>query len=175
MSAFVVTTDHIDLIVTAATVAHHGITVYYKPAEGGPEDVLRLDRSTMHENGTEAGRRLYVENIKSVQHRYPNDETINDLPGLIEKVAPEDYRFRQVHDITVTTPVALLKALDCYTYQSCEHPGWESSWAARYVDHARASMIACLPGYNDANTWDYDRPEDAPRMVSLLDLAAGRV
>ncbi len=49
-------------------------------------------------------------------------------------------------------PVQVLKALECYEHQSCEHPGWESSSARAWCDSLRQQAIAHLPGY-DAAAW----------------------
>ena len=54
--------------------------------------------------------------------------------------------------------VEALKALDCYEYQSCEHPEWETSEAFEFCRAMRNLLIGCLPGY-DAAQWEWD---DAP-------------
>jgi hypothetical protein len=43
----------------------------------------------------------------------------------------------------------LLNALHAYTYQSCEHNGWETSQAKAFCDALRDRLISTLPGYND--------------------------
>lgn len=44
----------------------------------------------------------------------------------------------------------ILKLLDGYSYQSCEHPEWEGSWAKTFVDTVRLYTIPKLAGYRDA-------------------------
>jgi len=48
-------------------------------------------------------------------------------------------------------PIVLAKAIDCYVYQSCEHPGWASSIAHRLVD-ALTEKVAERLGVS-ANGW----------------------
>ena len=53
------------------------------------------------------------------------------------------------------SPVAVLKAISCYEYQSCEHPGWHTSEARQFCSVLRDHMISMLPGYDDAQ-WEID-------------------
>lgn len=39
-------------------------------------------------------------------------------------------------------------------YQSCEHPGWRESEAARFCDALRSHLIARLPGMDEA-PWEW--------------------
>jgi hypothetical protein len=99
----------------------------------------------------ELGELLIMENVASVQYRY-DDHDIDDLPGA--KTSAVDYRFtRQWYG--KTTPVQLIKAAHCYTYQSCEHPGWETSPAKAFIDDLIDSAIHAIPGYDSA-AWDID-------------------
>jgi hypothetical protein len=54
------------------------------------------------------------------------------------------------------SPATPYWAIDCLEYQSCEHPEWEASWAARFLDALRAQLIGCLEGYDDAE-WEIKR------------------
>lgn len=121
MSAFIVSHDHIDALVT------------YAVTKG-------LTRRTP----TEAGQVLLAENAKSVAHRY--NEGVSNEPTL--------YRHR-----TFTKPlpaIAILKAVDCLAYQSCEHDGWESSDAKALLDTIRDTAIRAVPGYAEAQ-WEISR------------------
>lgn len=63
----------------------------------------------------DVGQMLWEENYRSVNYRYDeNERTPTYAP-------PENTR--ALH------PVAVLKAIDCYEYQSCEHPDWKGSQA----------------------------------------------
>lgn len=170
MSAYVVNTDHIDLLVSAMLDTQHTFTAYNVDSAGEVLGRFAVDHTT----ADEAGRMLYQTNVDSVQYRYPAD-TFDELPGLIDKPAVEDYRFRRVLVFGADLPaVAILQAIDGYEYQSCEHPGWHLSMAKAMTDLLRRKLVTMLPGYSTHNTWEYDRPADAPQVVSLMDLARRR-
>lgn len=80
------------------------------------------------EQFTAIGKALLSENIKSLKRRYPGDwfERVTDEinaftfkwePMIVERLTCEDMRMLFV----------------CYRYQSCEHPGWETSSIAEFV------------------------------------------
>jgi hypothetical protein len=91
------------------------------------------------------GQMLWSENLRSVQCRY-EDTKPTELPGtddipLYDAHAP----WPQPID-----PVEVLKAADCYEYQSCEHPGWETSESRSFIMRLRQRAWQHLPGYDDA-------------------------
>jgi hypothetical protein len=88
------------------------------------------------------GQLLELENRRSVDYRY--DE--HNAAASYQHVAVE------VDDIT------LLKQLDCYEYQSCEHSEWESSEAFAIVAALQDVLADKLPA-NIKRTRAYD---DAP-------------
>ena len=159
MSAFEVSDTHIDALVSAALQGaaygplswHHGDIPGTAPGEmlPGHEDYLaacqRTRREVNHENAGTWGATLLAENRRSVNHRYAEDE--------IE--AP--YVFTRIVGVN---PVAILKALSCYEYQSCEHPGWATSEAHSFCEALRVHMIGQLPGYADA-AWEITTPSEA--------------
>jgi hypothetical protein len=91
---------------------------------------------------TLVGRILLLENVRSLQHRYPTD-----WHELVDGEEPEDYDFianaaanvvsivKGKSNSAPTTPVEVLKLIHCYEYQSCEHDEWEDSWAHRFMQH----------------------------------------
>jgi hypothetical protein len=99
MSAWVVSEGHIDTLVMGLVV--HGLV--------GPGE----DRAAV-------GQMLWDENVRSVNHRYD------------EQDEAEPYTFRPIE--VVLEPYGLLKQVKCYQYQSCEHPEWEGSEAMRLTD-----------------------------------------
>lgn len=110
MSAWVVSKQHIDYMVTAAIAAEH--------VPGRHADAL--------------GRMLWRECLRSVTYRYPNDPD-GGRPG------PCGFRDGDVerYQWTETPALAagpLAKTLACYRYQSCEHPTWETSAAYELVE-----------------------------------------
>lgn len=106
MSAFLCSPKHIALIATWA-------------ADRG----LVKDRSS-------TARLLAEENIRSVAYRYPNVAVEWWLSMTEEAYLAECMRTR-VEGYAPDRVNNLAKSLD---YQSCEHPGWETSEAKRIVD-----------------------------------------
>lgn len=145
MSAFIVGKEHIDVLITAAVRQRHGGLSYYYPGPSGQLALYRVD----YTNADEVGAMLLAENIKSVWARYPNEER-DTLPGPIPTPEPEAY----IHRDKILPAVAVLKALACYEYQSCETGDeWRASRAHAFCDALRHAMIAMLPGYEDA-AWE---------------------
>jgi hypothetical protein len=110
---------------------------------------------------------LWLENIKSVSHRYPN-ESSGTLPGPIR----ENFVIMAT-DIPACLaefkPVQVFKSCDCYAYQTCEHDEWEASEAHTFIQSLRNSAWHALPGYDDAEwgapelktiktIWDVETP-----------------
>lgn len=156
MSAFVVGTDHIDAMLTAGlTLARpYGPMRWYLPEPPGPACYQEGEpwgpaagawareyrRELTKETANEVGAMLLLENLHSVNHRYTEAE------------APPAYRFRPLPGHP--DPVVVLKAIDCYEYQSCEHPGWKTSEAYAFCDALRRTCIASLAGYDTAPGWE---------------------
>jgi hypothetical protein len=125
MSAWIVSRAHIDALVLAG-VQWRLIT------DPGPEKLSAL------------GRMLWAENLASVAYRYPGD-------GDSERPGPNDFRDADVTTYTAPTSEVLLsaagvvKAVDCYEYQSCEHPAWPDSAAAGFAGALRTAVLTCIP------------------------------
>jgi len=148
MSAFILGSDHIDFLVTAAISlgTGGGYGLYWQPWDN-------LDSRTRVglDNADDFGAMLLAENIASVQYLY-NDPT------------PEAsaYRYRPfpnpAYGVLPTANIAqVLKAIRCYEYQSCEHPDWDQSQAKSICTALRDAYINRLPGYDDAQ-WEVCRP-----------------
>lgn len=118
---------HIDFLVTAGLNFARGSS----PVRWGDDG-----KFLSPETASEAGSMLWVENRASVNYRYGENE-----PN------PE-YRYERFRG--KIDPVQVLKALDCLEYQSCEHPGWETSAAKRFCESLRRLAIGHLPGYEKA-------------------------
>lgn len=89
----------------------------------------------------ELGQHLIEQNIKSVCYRYRENEG---------SYATE-YRFCE--PARRLSPVEIIKAAQCYDYQSCEHPGYEATRAAKLMASIRDEAISMLPGYVGA-AWE---------------------
>lgn len=130
MSAFIVDKQHIDNIVATAM-------------------AYRM-RQAAHP--TQLGRMLWVENTKSVAYRYSDHP---DFPEFSDVAEAETYGFN-AYSARSLTAVEVLKAINCLEYQSCEHPGWQTSTARVFLDEMRSEAINHLPGY-DAAPWEWKR------------------
>ncbi len=150
MSAFEVDKTHIDVLISAALQGSHGGPLYWyhgeipntMPGEALPSHENYLERlnttrrEVTSDNAGMWGALLVAENRRSVNHRYNEDE--------IE----EPYEFTRYAG--TFNAVAILKAISCYEYQSCEHPEWEASEAKSFCDALRTDQIHKLTGYDKA-------------------------
>jgi hypothetical protein len=164
MSAFIVSKKHIDALVGAA-IAYKGRGIQAfrwiapNPFQSGNSS-YDVDCALDLVNADQVGRMLWKENIRSVCHRYPEkdraelSEAFSGYREAAEYADAETYRFRRLLDTLPALP-ALLKAIDCYEYQSCEHPEWEVSSARAFCQALRKTLIQQLPGY-DAAPWGID-------------------
>jgi len=160
MSAYLVSRGHIRYLVEAALhLDQEGLRHYWHDGRSHYVNELTAD---------DLGLMLWTECAKSVGARYPNDGP-DDLPGPIG----DGPRFGYVH-VPVwhhsPVPVAVLKAIRCYEYQTCEHAEWESSAAKAFCDALTHYAVSRLPGYDSA-PWgcppelEIDRPADTTPNV----------
>jgi hypothetical protein len=146
MSAFVVSNDHIDALLTFAIDKRASYNIN--------ESCGRM--SFAETTATEIGRVLLRENERSVNQRYQeNDAGIAD-----------SYEWRRFPNRRLT-PVNILKACSCFDYQACETDDYEESVAHRIIDAIRHTAIGSLPGYNDADGWTFARRADEPEQITL--------
>lgn len=151
MSAFVVSREHISYLVRAAlsrSIVQYGPFSYFYA--GCRHPVTPADAA-------KAGQMLWDENLASVRYRYGDS---GDLPGP----ADEDFRYEHSARGSAPVPVEVIKACDCYEYQSCEHPDWENSRACAFIQALRRSACSALPGYDDA-PWERQASSGGPEMA----------
>lgn len=147
MSAYVVDRDHVRYLVTAATSrrlhpGHSGLCLRWR--HNGTWEELHYSTPKRE---AEVGQMLWDECIASVLHRY-SDCDRSEMPGPIG----EDFAYSTHKPWHASIdPVQVLKACDCYEYQSCEHPGWPESSASAFIESLRTAAWQALPGYEDAN------------------------
>lgn len=99
----------------------------------------RVARETVYE----VADILWAENVASVCYRYREE------PGAY--LRPE-----WVFGLPIPrSDVQLLKAIDCYEYQSCEHPGWNDSRAKAICAALTDAITHRLPGYSEAQ-WEIE-------------------
>jgi hypothetical protein len=154
VSAYVVSQRHITYLVSAALYGPRGHhpnwrAYFYDPTAGKTFDP--------RENPDALGRMLWAENVASVSFRY-RDSAAEGLPGPADFDLAEVYAYGFQCRRTADRPsaVEILKSLDGYEYQSIEHDDWKGSAACAFVQSLRKRLIACLPGYDDADTWSID-------------------
>src|ERR1700746_2319525 len=150
MSAWMVSKTHIDLIVATA----------FRGPKNAPRGWSQMrpyfaDHQLSVEALDRLGEELVKENLSSIHSRYP--DTVSNpegVPGPIAQYWLEEYIFPD--STPALTAVEALKALDCYEYQSCEHPEWEQSIAFKFCSSLRHALISTLPGYESA-PWGFDK------------------
>jgi len=84
---------------------------------------------------------LYDENCESLAARYGDDYTPISIPV---NYVP-----------TISNIFELAKQVDCYSYQSCEHDGWEASRAKKMCEAIKYALLSNHPDYNAAR-WGID-------------------
>lgn len=145
MSAYIVNLEHIAYLVQAGTAAEIGMRLSTLSwARNGERATLSAGDC---EQAQRVGQMLWDENIKSVQARYPRD-AVSELPGPVDCsfLYPKQGEPR----FDIFEPVQVIKACDCYGYQSCEHQEWATSEAKAYIDALRCHAWSALDGYDEA-------------------------
>lgn len=90
----------------------------------------------------EAAEILYEENCNSLGARY-GDEEFDKLNPPLSYVP------------TIKNIFALAKQVDCYSYQACEHDGWEKSKAFEMCEAIKDGLLRNHPDYENA-PWGID-------------------
>lgn len=147
MSAFIVSHDHIDALVTFAVRQK----LSYR-ANGRMIDITS-------DNATGTGATLLRENVRSVLSRYPND-TEETAPGRVgESVAGYQFRaFERLECLPQHKLVGLiLSGCSCFDYQSCETNDYEESIAFQIIDAIRTEAIRMVPKYDAP--WEITREQ----------------
>ena len=142
MSAYIVPKAHIDALVRLSLEG---------PSDRGPK--YPGDGWLFSVNDPDAlGNALVKENVESVHYRYP--DTVDDpasTPGPIEHYYDQPYHYEPGRRLTT---IEAFVAIAGYRYQACEHPGWGSSWAHEVCEGLTSTLITCLPGWDEAQTWE---------------------
>ena len=153
MSAYIVDREHILYLVTAAVSPnlepHRTFRWFYN---GRWQELSWGD----NERAADVANILWRENIASVSARYPNESSAT-LPGPRYEnfvIEPADFPV----SFETIDPVQVIKACDCYEYQSCEHDAWHKSEAHAFVSTVRSAAWHALPGYQNA-AWGAPRKE----------------
>lgn len=167
MSAFIVSHDHIDALLTFAKL--HRVSYYVPQSICNKPGGVRVDIG--HDNVTEVGRILLTENERSVRHRY-DDCAADDLPGTIgENAASYNFReFGELYRLPAAKKCAwILNGCRCFDYQACETDDYEASLAHRIIEAIQAAAIRALPHIDDA-PWEINRKAGEPTVIDLTSL-----
>lgn len=131
MSAFQVSPEHINYLVHACQRYDASGHIYaYRDYQGRPDDL---------------GNMLARVNAESVNARYAHHN---------DPCAPIPYRW-SMRTAVPLSPIQVIKACDCYRYQSCEHPDWPGSQAEQIIEQLRERAITLLAGYDEAE-WEIE-------------------
>jgi hypothetical protein len=136
MSAYIVDDEHIHVLIWAASKPIAPPNWQMRWPYDNPTRVNQIEPDGS--NRDEIGHMLLAENAASVNHLYRENTDVTGCP----------YQYRRPQHTSWNT-AELLNALHAYTYQSCEHNGWETSQAKAFCDALRDRLISTLPGYND--------------------------
>jgi hypothetical protein len=141
MSAYVVSFNHINTLVSF--LAQHCRQPRVTLNDG---TVLIFNQTDDCQRAAEI---LLAENVRSVSYRYQDDD-VSNLPGVIAEAGTAIV----YNPIWYLPPaVAILKACDCYDYQTCENKDYPTTDAWKIVDTVRGYAIRSLRGYEEAN-WE---------------------
>jgi len=127
MSAFIVCDEHISAMLQAVNLSRH--------AGDGASYRWNGEARYFGGNTRDIGQKLVDENYRSVNYRYD------------EAHKPHTFTFKLTKE---HSPAGIIKACDCYNYQSCETPDWRESEAHAIMRALRERAIRFLPGYDEA-------------------------
>lgn len=122
MSAFIVSDKHINTLVS------YGIL-------NGVGFRFGETFSSIAQDPQAAAATLHAANVVSVNRRYQRCET-------------PDFTFRSV--AVLPDAITILKACDCFDYQSCEVDDYDNTIGAAIIRAIRGSAIRSLAGYDRA-------------------------
>lgn len=170
MSAFMHSATHINEILNSAEMRKggSGFSWYF----GGARKYL--DRSQM----TAIGQMLMHENAESVASLYDMKNLESSADGGTRPMMYLEYLERAASYVFTPrasrrlSPIAAIKAIDSYEYQSCEHEGWETSEARAFVQQLTRYLITLTPEYAQADSWRLSEPATTAVESGMVDLTA---
>lgn len=127
MSAFIVSKEHIDYIMTAY---QNSENKYYKESDKNYYTNAQAEQD---------GQMLWAENFLSVNHRYKKSD-----------YAPV-YKFDKIKNINY---LQTLKFIHCLDYQSCETDNYNQSEAQKLITKMAWDLTCMIPEYENLK-WEY--------------------
>lgn len=147
MSAYIVSEDHINVIVSYFVDHRHGEGLWHKLND-------RYDSLTM-ENAPAVAYELYRENVRSVNGRY-NDTNSDEM-----------YQFKYLpHVKDVYTEAEIAGALDGLEYQSCESDDYQTTEAYGLLNAMRKNLLSRIASreLGDETVWSIDEVKPAEKV-----------
>lgn len=174
MSAYLVTSSTIATIVGAWAADRQGASLI-RPEHwrGTLRDSYRVGVPTLSPHVTADWQvmadELARENARSVTHRYGEDTAPISVGVPLRYVRSVTHRtiHGDADPANLPAVLAVLGAIRCYRYQSCEHPEWERSAACYYTEQIEAALIGSLArGYWEITADpDCDGPQNVRRIL----------
>lgn len=166
MSAYVSNPEAFGILAAYATLNHCAVSEWTHSRKPAAEI----------ETAQRVAKGLARENIRSVAHRYPMDNS-GQRPGPclmddeIEEAAALYAAHFMVHSHLVRSLSALqiIKIAQGVDYQSCETDDWRDTLAWRQLDWIKGDAIRSLKGYDEAD-WSFEQP--IPAIESLYERSA---
>ena len=160
MSAFMVPVEHIRAMVNA------GLVTRYGPLSWQTRDLTDTERAHAYLAGQPWGLGASMVFRDAWRELTPATAGAVGAILLAENRRSVDYRYREdeIEEVYTHGPsrlrhsVEVLKAIDCYEYQSCETPDWAQSEAHQFCQALRGLLIGQLPGYDEADSWPIQEP-----------------
>jgi len=140
MSAFIVSTYHINALVSFATSPG---TI---PAHARDPVQYIFNGALLYLRPQHAASVLYAQNVRSVNARYRENEPDREI------------HFTRINTSHLT-PADIVKACDCLSYQSCETDDWEMTEAYVILDAIRTRAVREL--CKGSTVWALDAPVHA--------------
>lgn len=172
MSAYMVDREHIRYLIEAASSVAEGIlrgqAVVFYDHDGNRHEYQSVGNACESERDySDLGQMLWDENRRSIEARYPDTrENFASAPGKCDEAeAGCQYGEHNYSPMWDAFPaVQVLKAVQCFEYQSCEHAGWKASPAKGFCDFLRSAQTKRMPGYESA-AWGAPKPNPALRRL----------
>lgn len=134
MSAYVVSDKQVSAILQGVYgTTHAGFNVWqFQSDSDSYHYVMGADKSQQQEANL-----LMAENVRSVNHRYKDEELTSSKVVLDRNAKP-------------LPAIEVLKLIDNLEYQSCECDDWEQTEAYKLLCRYRKMLVPKLAGYEDA-------------------------
>lgn len=117
-------------------------------------------------------------NWSSVAYRYGH-EAMKQMSGGTSRYQYANAAIKAAKQIDLAlTPLDLIRMADCFAYQSCETPEWQSADYMKgvgnwHIAYFKDAQIGKLPGYENAIR-DYEGPKGSV-AVSLFEMASANL